>query len=269
MFLTKQGRTKTVIMPIAFFILGIICFLFAFCSSLGEFVSMMFYCLFGLSFFCFLFFIFQGKSAEGEAKYFSKWNDLVSKKLRPLDCIKEYESLRNSPDLVVNAPTFNILSLIAVAYSSLDEREKCFATLDEMVEVAPTKKKTYAILTKASYLFSDGRRDEAEEIINEYKDKKLDFMSNALLDGIMKLDRARAMGDYQAVEIYCLRLLERSFPKLENLSKLNVHFTLGDTYEKMHDTEKAIFHYQYCVSNGGETAMRVNAKARIESLQNK
>ena len=73
-----------------------------------------------------------------------------------------------------------------------------------------------------------------------------------------------AMGDYETVKVYNLKLLERSSPKLDNLSKLIVHYKLGELYEKLQDDRKAIENYRYCADFGGETAIK---KAAAEKLQ--
>lgn len=269
MFYTKKERNKNLFYTVFFFALGLFClFLASYTSDIKVFSTIIFI-VFVICCFYVFFLILFGKYADSEAKYISRWTTFIRNELRPAECIKEYESLRNTPGLLVNQPTVNVLYLLAIAYSIIDEREKCLATIEEMVAVAPTKKKMYANLIKASFLFSNGNIDEAEAIINDTKTKKLDIMSATILDNILKSDRPKAMGDYKAVELYALRGLERKFPKLDNLSLLILHYELAEAYDKMQNLENAITHYQYCVSNGGETAMRVNAKARIESLQNK
>jgi hypothetical protein len=62
-------------------------------------------------------------------------------------------------------------------------------------------------------------------------------------------------------------LLERSFPKLDNLGKLIVNYKLGEVYEKLGETEEAIARYEYCAENGGETAIRTAASTAIIKLQ--
>ena len=73
-----------------------------------------------------------------------------------------------------------------------------------------------------------------------------------------------AMGDYKIAEAENLRLLEQTFPKLDNLGKLLVHYELGKIYENLDNTEKAVTHYQYCVEFGGETAIKESAKEAIK-----
>ena len=113
-------------------------------------------------------------------------------------------------------------------------------------------------------MFSCGRIEEAETLFNEVQQHKLDMICCGLVDAILKSDRAMAMGDYKTVEMNYLKVLERAFPKPDNLGKLVTHYGLGEVYEKLQDNNKAIFHYQYCADFGGETAIKQSA---IEKLQ--
>lgn len=97
--------------------------------------------------------------------------------------------------------------------------------------------------------------------------QKLGIMRNGLADAILKGDRAMAMGDYKTVEKYNLNMLERKFPKLDNLGKLIVHYRLGEIHEKSYENNKAITHYQYCVDFGGETAIKKSAMEKIQYIK--
>ena len=207
---------------------------------------------------------FWGKYAEGKGKLINLGNKLVRNELKPVEFIKHYEFLRNSDDLIICKPSIEILQLITIAYDSLDDREKALATVDEMIDIAGEKKKVFARLFKASLLFSYDKKEDAEVLFNEMQKQKLDIISAGLVDAILKSDRAMAMGDYKTVEAYNLQMLARSFPKLDNLGKLIVHYKLGEVYEKLHDKEKAVTYYQYCATYGGETAIKTSA---IEKLQ--
>ena len=116
-------------------------------------------------------------------------------------------------------------------------------------------------------MFSNGKKEEAEALFQEVQKSKLGLIGISLADTILKTDRAMAMGDYNTVENYALAILARSFPKPDNLTKLVIHHLLGKAYQKTQDIEKAIFHYQYCVEFGGETAIRSKAKMAIEVLK--
>ena len=61
--------------------------------------------------------------------------------LRPSEFIKEYLRQRNSTELIVNKPSIEVLQLVAIAYDSLNDRENCLATVEELVAVASEKKK--------------------------------------------------------------------------------------------------------------------------------
>lgn len=208
--------------------------------------------------------IFWGKYAEGKGKLINLGNKLVRNQLKPAEFIRQYELLINSDDLIIKKPSVEVLQLVAIAYDSLDDRDKAIVTVDEMINVASEKKKVFANLFKTSFLFSYNMKEEAEELFDEMQKQKLDIMSAGLVDAILKSDRAMAMGDYKTVEAYSLNALQRSFPKLDNLGKLIVHYKLGEVYEKLEEYNKAIAYYQYCADFGGETAIKTSA---IEKLQ--
>lgn len=56
---------------------------------------------------------------------------------------------------------------------------------------------------------------------------KLNLMCKALIDVILKSDRAMAMSDYRTVELHNLKMLEQTFPKLDNLEKMITHLQAG------------------------------------------
>ena len=210
--------------------------------------------------------IFWGRYAEGKGNLVNLGNKLVRNELKPAEFIKHYEFLRNSNDLIICKPDIEILQLIAIAYDSLDDRENVLATVDEMIDIANDKKKAFVNLIKCSFLFSYEYIEEAELLFNEVQKQKLDFMCNGLADAILKSDRAMAMGDYKTVEAYNLQLLERTFPKLDNLGKLITNYKLGEVYEKLQDSSKAATYYQYCADFGGETAIKKSAIEKLKHL---
>ena len=267
MFLTKKGFRKILIMAICYFILASIAiFLWAVFNSMGikeNFLLMLGIIVYLL---CVLI-IFCGRYAEGKGKLVNLGNKLVRNELKPAEFIREYEALKNSSDLVTNKPSIEVLQLVAIAYDSLDDRENALVTVGEMINIASDKKKAFANLIKVSFLFSYGKKEDAENLFNEIQKQKLDIMCNGLVDAILKSDRAMAMGDYKTVETYSLKMLERSFPKLDNLGKLIVHYKLGEVYEKLQDNEKALSYYQYCVNNGGETAIKVSATEKLQYIK--
>ena len=249
MFLTRKGLRKVWVMTILYVMLGSMCILLSlFLSALGD--DSNFLLVLGVIVYLLI----------------NTGNKLVRREWRPAAFIAEYDRLRNAKDLVINKPSIEVLQLVAIAYDALDDSENCLKTVEEMIRIADDKKKAYVNLLKASFLFSYGRIEEAEIIFNDTKKQKLDILSTAMADTILKGDRAMAMGDYKTVEAHRLEQLEHSFPKLDNLGKLVVHYQLGEVYEKCQDVENAIAHYQYCVTNGGETAIKASAKAAIERL---
>lgn len=266
MFLTKKSLRKILIMAICYFAIGSIAIIFELIfASIG--VADNFLLILGLiTYILGLFFAICGFYAEGKGKLINLGNKLVRKELKPAEFLKEYENIKNSKDLVINKPSIEVLQLVSTAYDSLNDKENVLLTADEIIEAAKDKKKTFANLLKVSFLFSFGEKEEAELLFNETQKVKLDMMSSVLTDAIMKTDRAMAMGDYKIVEANSLKMLERSFPKLDNLGKLLINYTLGEVYEKLEENEKAVFYYNYCSNFGGETAIKESAKEKLEQL---
>lgn len=267
MFLTKKGFAKILIMAICYIALGSICVALGVAFSLAGADATLLLMLGVIVFLLCVLIVLWGLYAEGKGKLLNSARKLVRIDLHPGDFIKEYESLKDSQELIIKKPSFEVLQMLAVAYDSLDEREKCLATVEEMIAVAPVKKRTQAELFRVSILFSYGKKEEAELIFIKLQEQKLDAVSKLMVDSILKSDRAKAMGDYKTVELYNLNLLERSFPKLDNLGSLIVNYTLGEVYEKLGESEKSLARYEYCAANGGETAIKTAAKKAIDSLK--
>jgi len=267
MFLTKKGFRKALIMSVCYFALGSICFLLA---AHFENMDVGAELLWGLGMFTYLLCVpvfFCVRYTEGKGKVILLGSKLVQKELRPAAFIKEYESLKNDKSLVINKPSIDVLMIVASAYDSLDDRVNTLKTLDELVAVAGEKKLAYATALKASVLYAYGTIEEAEKLFAQAQKMKLDATCTALLDVVLKSDRAFAMGDYEVAEAYYLRLLEQKFPKLDNFVRLAAHYKLGEIYEQLEKTEKAISYYQYCVNNGGETAIKLSAIEKLQHLE--
>jgi len=266
MFLSKKSLIKILVLPIICFVVGVIGLYFAIVAALLDIDSTMLFILSILLFLLGVLAIFTFLKNEGKVKYIRLGNKLVNNELRPAEFIKEYELLKNSQGLVIKKPSIEILQLVLAAYDSLSDKGNSLAIADEMIAVASDKKKSYAKIMKASVLFSHGEIEEAEAIFTEAQRGKLNFSSIALVDVVIKSDRAIAMGDYKLAESYYLASLEQTFPKPSNLSKLSGHYSLGEIYEKTGEKEKALTYYQYCAENGGETYMKSAAEAAIKRL---
>ena len=267
MFLTRKSFLKILIMATCYFILGSISIsLWAVFNSMG--IKENFLLILGIIVYllCVLV-IFCGRYAEGKGKLINLGNRLVRNELRPAEFIRAYEVLKKSNKLVINKPSIEFLQLVAIAYDSLDDRENALATVNEMIDVASDKRKVLANLFKTSFLFSYNKNEEAESLFDEAQKQKLDFMCQSLVDAILKSDRAMAIGDYKTVEMYNLKMLERPFPKIDNLGKLVVHYKLGEVYEKLQNKEKAVTYYQYCATYGGETAIKESAIKKLQDLK--
>lgn len=267
MFLTRKGFWTIVLLAVCYFVIG------SFCIAAGTVLVILgadATFLFVLGAFCYVLcplVVVWGRYAEGKGKWINLGNKLVRNELNPHAFIKEYQRLKNATDLVVNKPSIAVLHLVAIAYDSLNDRENCLCTVEEMISVASKKEKMLAKLIKCSFLFSYDRIDEAEAIFIEASASKQSFLCQALTDAIFKGDRAMAMGDYKTVETHILKALSQTFPKLDPLTKLALHHKLGEVYEKLQNYEKAISCYQYCMDNGGETAIKESAKTALQRIQ--
>lgn len=267
MFLTKKGFIKILIMAIAYFIVGSLSITaWVIFRSIGIPAKALLVLGVIIYLLCVIM-IFWGRCAEGKGILINLGNKLVRNELKPMEFIKHYEELKNSTDLVIKKESAEVLQLVSLAYASLDDKEKTLAVQEEIIEISKEKKKPFAKLQKAAVLFSYGEVDKAEAIFNEMQSQKLDFMSAALADDILKCDRAMAIGDYKTVEAYTRGALERKFPKLDNLSRLVLEYRLGEVYEKLGDKQKAVTHYEYCQNHGGETAIKNSAAERLQTLK--
>lgn len=264
MFLTKKSFRKVLMIAICYFLLGSICIgSWAVFNSMGT--NEGFLLILGIiAYLLCVLMTFWGRYAEGEGKLINLGNKLIRNELKPAEFIKCYEGLKNADDLVVKKPSFDVLRVALIAYDLLNDSENALATVDEIIDVASDKKQNFAKLLKTALLFSYGQNQEAEILFNEIQKQKLNIVCSGLVDVILKSDRAMAMGDYEIAEAYYLKTLARSFPKLDKTEKLLSNYHLGEVYERLHDTDKAIEHYRYCVNFGGETAIRASA---IEKLQ--
>lgn len=268
MLLTKKGLRKIIILAICYFILGSSCVIAGiFFANLGSDDRVLFL-LGAVTYILGVLFVFLGRYVEGKGRLINLGNKLVRNELKPAQFIYAYTLLRNSDDLVICKPSVELLQLLAIAYNSLDDTEACLATVEEMIAAADEKKKIYATLIKASFLFDCGKIQEAELLFTQAQNGKLDLMSTALADAILKSDRAMAMGDYKMAEMYNVKMLAQTFPKPDNLSVLIVHYNLGEIYEKTQEVEKAISHYQYCADHGGETEIKRSATQKLQSIGN-
>ena len=265
MFLTKKAFWKILIMALCYIFLGSVFVALSFVYSVVYSTSDTVFFVMGVLMYILCPLIaLLGYYSEAKAKHVNLANKLVRNELKPAEFIKHYEQLRRSPDLMVKKPSFELLYMAVMAYDALDDREKSLLTADEMIALGE-KKRMQAQLVKASLMFSYDMKDEAEALFDSIRNQKKGLMAHALCDNILKSDRAMAMGDYKTVESYCLKALEQSFPKLDNLSKIIMNFKLGEIYRRMNETQSAVERYRYCIANGGETAIvRASARAMRE-----
>lgn len=267
MFLTKKSLKKILALVVTYDVTATVFIAFwMFFRAIGETSNLLLFIGIIMFLLSFLFF-FWGRYAEGKGKLVSLGLKLVRKELKPAEFIKHYDTLMNSDDLIIKKPSYDVLALLMLAYDSLGNAEKVFETIDQAIEVAKGKKKNTAKLLKVASLFTYSRVAEAEALFNEIRNQDLDIMSKSMVDMILKDERAMAIGDYKTVEAHSLNLLETSFPKPDNITKLFIHYTLGKVYEKQNEPQKAIEHYEYCANFGGETAKRETAIERLKQLK--
>ena len=266
MFLTKKSFWKIAIITFCYFAVG------SFGIATGALLTALdadATALFVLGAFCYAFcpiVFLWGRYAEGKGKQINLGNKLVRNELKPRAFLEEYKKLKDATDLVTKKPSLELLQLVAIAYDSLDDQAGALDAVEEMIRVASEKRKTFAKLIKCSFLFSYGMIDEAEALFTEARTSKLDFICQAVTDAILKSDRAMAMGDYKTAEAQMLKGLSQRVPKLDNLSKLVLHYKLGEIYEKLESFETAIPYYTYCVDHGGETAIKGAASAALQRI---
>ena len=261
MFLTKKSILKIALLAISYFILGSA--FFALYLLLGDSFPRTFAII--LYALCPIFVIW-GRYAEGKGKLINLGNKIVRCELDPAKFIEEYQRINASVDYVVKKPGVEVLILVMLAYEFSDDKAAALLAADEMIRVAKEKQKTRARLIKSSLLFSLGMTDEAEALFNEARAAKLDFLSQTLVDFIFKGERAMAHGDYKIAESHCLSQLSRTFPKLDNLAKLSLNYTLAEIYEKTGEIDKAKERYKFCLENGGATCVVKDARAALERL---
>jgi len=268
MFLTKQAIRKIIILSAVLFGLGTLLVLLGVLSNVFDTPSNYLFVFGGFEYLFCGFYIFTGRYSEGKAKLINSATKLIRNELKPAEFLMEYNAIRFSNDLVVNKPDFDVLQRVATAYDLLDDEENALLTVEQMIATSKGKKKNRAYLLKASLLYSNGKTEEAEALFFEVQKQKLDVISKSLCDTILKGDRALALGDYKTAEAYFLKSLTQSFPKADKLMTLIYYHKLGEIYEKTKEPQKALYYYQYCIENGGATAIRRNAAESIARLSN-
>ncbi|MBR5773899.1 MAG: hypothetical protein IKY44_03505 [Clostridia bacterium] len=209
-----------------------------------------------------------GRYAEGKAKLINHANKLVHNELRPAEFIRLYEQARDCPDNVVSEPDFDVLRLLVLAYDALGETEQVLDTLEQILAIAPAGMRPMAIILKASVLYEMGSTEEAEALYAEVVNMELNFVTRPVMEALVKLDRAMALGDFVTAEAYCRQSLQRkSFPKNTPLSILYTNFNLAKICLKTNRPEEAREYLQYCIENGGETAIKSKAADRLREIE--
>lgn len=204
---------------------------------------------------------------DGKGNLITSANKLVYRQLRPAEFIRLYIQKRDCPDNVVIKPDFDLLLMLSVAYDSLGDREHALEALDQMIFIAPEKKKPYARLLKASLLYAEDRVEEAEQLYREAQKGKMGIMAKSTAELLLKTDRAMALGDYAPAEVFYKQMLAQSFPKHPPLSVLIAHFTLGKICSLTDRPGEAREHLTYCLENGGETAIKAKAADLLNGLE--
>lgn len=267
MFLTRKAILKIVMVASLYCLSGGICIGCGILLSTVDLDGTLLFVLGAVVFLSCPLLVLFGRYAEGKGEFINLGNNLVRNELKPAEFLKRYDDLKSSAKLVVNKPSVEILQQVTVAYLALNDKENALAAADEMIAIADKKKEAFAKLIKVSILFSCDRTEEAEALFIEAQSSKPNFICLALIDDILKSDRAAAMGDYKTAELHNLKKLTQKFPKPDTLGRLVIHFSLGEIYEKMQEYEKAASYYRYCADHGGETAFKEMAKSALARLQ--
>lgn len=274
MFLTRQAIRKIRIMTGLYYFLGvifcsvgIICLYFSRIFSISLLDNIILALSLGIL--CFVIGAVNikiNKYSEGKGKLINLGNKLVLKELRPAEFIRLYEEKRDCPDNVVSKPDFEVLQLLLVAYEALGDKQHETETLEQMLLIAPKKKKSVSKLLKAIVFYNTGRVEEADRIYSEVLSEKVDLMTKYLFDNIIKSDRAMAVGDYAVAEVYYEQLLAKTSPKNSPLTILYAHYNLAKIYIATERSEEAKTHLNYCIENGGDTFMKSKATDILNAL---
>ncbi len=208
-----------------------------------------------------------GRYAEGKGKLINSGNKLIFQELRPDEFVRLYEEKRDCPDNVISKPDFDVLRMLVAAYDAMGDTSNVLNTIEEMLSIAPEKKKMVVKLLKSAALFDRGEIENAELIYSEAINQKMNTMTRMVFDAVTKCDRAIAIGDFTTAEAYTKQTLTQKFPPNTPLSILYAHFHLAKIYCATDRLEEAKEYLKYCVENGGETVLKAEAAERLEKLQ--
>lgn len=267
MFLTKKAVVKLILLAGLQFVVGSACMVSALVFACWQAEWTELFVLGILAYLLCVSTVFLNRQNEGVNKHLLLGSRLILRELKPAEFLRQYEALRNAPNLVINRPRPEILQMVALAHHVLNDNEKALAAYDEAIAVAGGKKEATAKLLKAAALFGCGRVPEAEALFAEARAAELNWLGRKLVDTLLKTDRAKALGEYETAMTYYRQLLERQSHRMDNLNRLMLHFELGDLCEKVQDPQNAVLYYQYCVSYGGETGIKTAAEAALERLR--
>lgn len=260
MFLSRKALEKIRFLAGAYFLLGVLCLVaFAVFQSLQA-GGMVLLLLGVICFVCGFLSYMAGRYTEGKGNLINSGNKLVFHELRPGEFIRIYEEKRDYPDNVISTPDYDVLQLLVTAYDALGDPDSALEVLEQMGAIAPEKKKIHVKLLKTGLLFSIGRVDEAGLLYAEVVSSDMDMITKALLDVVMRSDRAMALGDYATSEGYYLQALRAPFPRNTPLSILYAHFALAKIYVATGRAEEAKIHLNYCIQNGGDTNIKPDSK---------
>ena len=265
MFLTKKALRKINLLTGAYFILSAVLFILSLIYTLLDLKCTFLVILGFISFIGGLICIKSGRYSEGKGKLIGKGYRLVHHDLRPAEFIRLYEEKRDDPENVISAPDFDILSMLAIAYDSLGDEERCLETTNKLIDIAPEKKKAEAKLLKCSLLYNMEKTEEADLIFAEVQKEDLPLPLKGLSEILIKSDRAMAYGDYLMAEKYFKDRISAKFPHNTPLSKLYTHINLAKIYIKTDRPDEAKAHIDYCIQNGGETAIPRDAEKMLSS----
>lgn len=204
---------------------------------------------------------------DGLVKWGRMGSKLIHDEKKPSEFLKLYERLTTSDEFIIKKERLEIFQFVQMSHNVLGEGEKCLEASDKLISLSNKKQKAWAYLMKVGCLYDMGEDEKAEALFNYAKTLKFNYAAASLYDALNKSERSRRQGDYKTAEQYWIKILEQNYPKLSAIDILIANYNLGEIYEQTNEKEKAIFHYNYCIENCGETIFGEKARQGIERLQ--
>ena len=266
MFLTKKELTKIRLSTIAYFALGVLCYLLVYYFDCPDILT---YLVRLLGHICIGFGVvlaLSGRYGQGTGTLIQSANKLIMQELRPADFIRLYEEKSSCPDNVIAKPSFDTLNMMVLAYDALGDSDRALSILEQMLSFPSEKNWLIANTMKAAVLYDAGRIEEGEAIYTEIIKVKKNWYAKMLIDALTRADRAMAIGDYATAEAYYEEVQTKKFPKQTPYTTLSRYFNLAKIYSMTNRIDKARIYLDYCIENGGQTGIKTEAAEKLKEL---